>query len=84
LNKTREILERYYKDSKKYVYIILELGLIAKIIEKESNLTWSKLDEFKNRSDIKNSVQTLKDKFAEDLKRSEQKSEEDKELKNEQ
>jgi len=84
LDMTGKTLKGFFEDSKKYLYILLELESIANILEKESNLTWSKLGEFKNRPDIKNSVQTLKDKFAEDLKRSEQKSGEDKELKNEQ
>ena len=69
-------LKGYFEDSKKYLYILLELESIANILEKESKLTWSKLGEFKNRPDVKNSVQTLKDKFAEDLKCFEQKSKE--------
>lgn len=84
LDATGTKLKGYFEESKKYLYIFLELESIAEIFEKEPTLTWSKLDEFKNRSDIKNSVQTLKDKFAEDLKRSEQKGGEDKELKSEQ
>ncbi len=84
LEETKKTLEGYFEDSKKYLYILLELESIANILEKESKLTWSKLGEFRNRSDIKGSVQTLKDKFAEDLERFEQKSEEEKELKSEQ
>lgn len=84
LDMTRKTLKGYFEDSKKYLYILLRLESIANILEKESNITWSKLGEFKHRSDIKNIVQTLKDKFAEDLKRIEQKGEEEKELRDKQ
>ncbi len=77
LEKTKIILNEYFEDSKKYLYILLELESIANILEKESKLTWSKLGDFKARPDIQKSVQTLKGKFAEDLKCFEQKSEEE-------
>ncbi len=77
LETTREKQTEYHKAHEKYLHILRELDLIAAILEKESNLTWSKLDEIKNRPDVKKSVQTLKDIFSEEIKCSEQKSEED-------
>lgn len=73
LEATRERLHEDFENSKKYLHILLELDSIAHIIEIESKLTMSELSEFKNRSDVKNSIQKLNDIFAEDLKPFEQK-----------
>lgn len=83
LDATGAILKRYSEELKRYLLILRKLELVGRLIERESDLTWLKLDEFEKRSDIKDCVQALKDIFAEDLKPFELESEEQKESKDE-
>jgi hypothetical protein len=84
LEATKDLLKGFFKESKGYLLILLKLETVATIIERESDLTWSELDEFKNRPDIIECVKTLKGEFTKDLKSFEVENEESKEPKDEQ
>lgn len=55
-----KFLEEYFRKSEKYSQVLRELQYIASILEKETALNWAKLGKFKNRPDVKQSVERLK------------------------
>ena len=58
-------LKKSYNKFMKYSYIFEELQQIASILEKETRLTWADLDKFKERGEIKQSVERIKKKRVE-------------------
>ena len=60
LNGMDKQLDKYYQKSLEYHQVLSELQSIALILEKETTLTWVDLGKFKNRTEIKQSVEKLK------------------------
>jgi len=65
LDEIKNKLDEFYEESNKYTCILHELQIMASILEKETTITWSALSKFKNRPEIKESVEKLKQIFDE-------------------
>lgn len=66
-----EVHKRYLKEDfekfNEFTFLMDDLQTFASILEKEKRLTWAYVREFRNRNDVKQSVEMVKKKLAEQI-----------------
>jgi hypothetical protein len=67
IKEVRQRIDDAYKKYVKYFTLVGELQEITMALEKQKNLSWADLDNFKNRNDIKEIVKRLRECFKEEV-----------------
>jgi len=62
INHLEEEIKEDFEKFRRYSFLVDDLQKVASMFEKETNLTWIKVDKFKNRDDINQIVATMKKK----------------------